>query len=70
MRDALRAVVARSFGIQFSGEPIKNISVLELLPGSRDQLRKIHSPRYLRSEKMMMFGSGLGVESKVRVRVK
>jgi hypothetical protein len=47
MRDAVRAV-ARSFGIQFPGEPIENISVFELLLGSRDQLRRIHSPRHLR----------------------
>ena len=40
MRDAVRAV-ARSFGIQFPGEPIENISVFELLLGSRDQLRTI-----------------------------
>ena len=35
MRDAVLAVV-RSLGIQFPGEPIENISVFELLLGSRD----------------------------------
>ena len=41
MRDAVRAVT-RSFGIQFPGEPIEKISVLELLLESRDhQLRRI-----------------------------
>ena len=40
-RVAVRAV-ARSFGIQFPGEPIEKISVLELLLESRDhQLRRI-----------------------------
>ena len=38
-RVAVRAV-ARSFGIQFPGEPIENIFVFTLLLGSRDQLRR------------------------------
>ena len=39
-RVAVRAV-ARSFGIQFPGEPIEIYKVFELLLGSRDQLRRI-----------------------------
>ena len=42
MRVAVRAV-ARSFGIQFPGEPIEIYKVFTLLLGSRDQLRRVRN---------------------------
>ena len=41
-RVAVRAV-ARSFGIQFPGEPIEIYKVFTLLLGSRDQLRRVRN---------------------------